>query len=345
MGTLKDIANEVGISQASVSIYLNNKDTTRVGVKTKKKIDEAVKKHNYSINIFARSLATSKSKLVGILIPTSQPFFLNEYTNELLSGIQSKLAEYDFGIVFLPASKSSSVEIIEEQLKRSVGCDGYIVFSTGFCSKEQMEKNIINVSNLNLPYVTINIPKLDSNINQILIPAIHYPQGIDYLVEKGHKNIITLLGRKNGYNSQILYQNTIKRYKELKLEDNITKIYFGDYEANKATEVVIKALEENENASAICCMSDVMAVAAINACRMLELNVPEDISIIGRNNSEVSKLAYPRLTTVDLMMRQSGRAAAALLHEAINGETAIQQIYINEIVVERESVKDLNSES
>ncbi len=345
MGTLKDIAEEVGISPASVSLYLNNKNTNRVGEKTKKKIDIAVKKHNYSINIFARSLATSKSKLVGILIPTSQPFFLNEYTNELLSGIQSKLAEYGYGIVFLPASKTSSIEIIEEQLKRSVGCDGYIVFSTGFCSKEQMEKNIKNVNNLNLPYVTLNIPKLDTNINQILIPAIHYPKGIEYLVSKGHKNIITLLGRKNGYNSQILYENTVNLYKKLNLSENIDKIYFGDYEALKSTKVALKALELNNNATAICCMSDVMAIGAINACNMLSLKVPDDISIIGRNNSEVAKLSYPRISTVDLMMRQSGRAAASLLHESINGEEAIQQIFINEEIIERDSIKDLNNEN
>lgn len=343
MGTLKDIANEVGISQAAVSLYLNNKDTTRVSEKTKKKIEDVVKKHNYSINIFARSLATSKSKLVGILIPTSQPFFLNEYTNELLSGIQSKLSEDGFGIVFLPASKESSVEIIEEQLKRSVGCDGYIVFSTGFCSKEQMEKNIDNVSNLNLPYVTINIPKLDSNINQILIPAIHYPEGIKYLVNKGHKNIITLLGRKNGYNSHILYKNTVALFEELNLERNNKRIYFGDYEALKATEVALEAIKANRDATAICCMSDVMAVATINACNMLGLKIPDDISIIGRNNSEVAKLAYPKLTTVDLMMRQAGRAAASLLYEAINGEEAIQQVIIHEVIVERDSVKDLNN--
>ncbi len=342
MGTLKDVANEVGISSASVSIYLNNKNTTRVSEKTKHKIDEAVKKHNYSVNIFARSLATSKSKLVGILIPTSQPFFLNEYTNELLSGIQSKLAEYGYGIVFLPANKKSSVEIIEEQLKRSVGCDGYIVFSTGFCSKEQMEKNVINVQNLNLPLVTLNIPKLKTNNNQVLIPGLHFPTGIEYLVKKGHKKIITILGRKNGYNSQILYKNTVKLFEELGLEDNINKIYFGDYEATKSTEVALQALEEQEDATAICCMSDVMALGSINACRMLDLNIPEDISIIGRNNSEVSKLSYPRITTVDLMMKQSGRAAASMLHESINGEKAIQQIIINDIVVEGDSVKEIN---
>lgn len=345
MGTLKDIAAEVGISPASVSIYLNNKDTSRVSDKTKKKIDLAVKKHNYSINIFARSLATSKSKLIGILLPTSEPFFLNEYTNELLSGIQSKLAEYGYGIVFLPAHASSSVEVVEEQLKGSVGCDGYIVFSTGFCNKNQMEENVKNISNLKLPYVTLNIPKLDSDINQILIPAIHYPKGIEYLISHGHKKIITLLGRKNGYNSQILYENCVSLYKKLGLEDNINRIYFGNYEAITSQNVMLEALEDNKDISAICCMSDIMAIAAMNACSILGYRIPEDISIIGRNNSEVAKLANPRLTTVDLMMRQSGRAAASLLHEAINGEESIQQIYINDKIVERESVKDISNES
>jgi LacI family transcriptional regulator len=333
MGTLKDIATEVGISPASVSIYLNNKTTNRVSDNTKKKIDIAVKKNNYSVNIFARSLATSKSKLVGILLPTAEPFFLNEYTNELLSGIQSKLSEYGYGIVFLPASSSSSVEVIEEQLKRSVGCDGYVIFSTGFCSKKQMEENVRNVGNLELPYVTLNIPRLDSDINQILIPAIHYPKGIEYLISKGHTKIITLLGRTNGYNSQILYDNTIKLYSELGLKDNINRIFFGNYEAFATQTIILESLGKNSDITAICCMSDIMAIAAINACKTLGYKIPEDISIIGRNNSQVAKLANPTLTTVDLMMRQSGRTAASLLHESIKGEETIQQICINEIEV------------
>lgn len=145
MSSIKEIAKHVGVSPASVSIYLNNKETNRVSRETKDRIEQAVKDFNYHKNIFAMSLSTHESNLIGIIIPTILPLFENDYTNALLSGIQTRLSAFGYGLLFFPSSAQSSIEIVKEQLEKSAGCDGYILFSTGFCTMRQIRKNISEV--------------------------------------------------------------------------------------------------------------------------------------------------------------------------------------------------------
>lgn len=345
MSSIKEVAKRAGISPASVSIYLNNKETNRVSPKTKKRIEMAVKDLNYHKNIFASSLTTRESKLIGIIIPTILPLFQNDYTNALLSGIQTRLSAFGYGLLFFPSSGQSSIEIVKEQLEKSTGCDGYILFSTGFCTMKQIHKNIEEIRKIQRPFVTLNIPKVDDKVNQVLLEDLDFATGARYLIKKGHRKLLLVLGRQGGEHTRYLHDDFLQLMNTHNPEINEGHILYGDYSSETAYNVVRSALKKYPETTGICCMSDIMASSTIKAIRDAKKSVPEDISVIGRNNSLYSRLSTPLLSTIDLHMHEAGLSSANLLLNALTGNTVTQKILMSGSLIERDSVKTIIKEN
>lgn len=338
---LKDIAEKVGISAASVSIYLNSPDTKRVSSAMKKKIDIAAKELNYRKNIFASSLSKSESKVIGILIPSQISLFKNGYTNTLLSGIQNSLALKGYSLLFFPSSASTSENNVQEQLQNSAGCDGYILFSTGFCTMEHTLCNIQELENTGKPFVTLNIPQVQKEVNQIIIEDLASLRSLEYLLEAGHEKILLILGRSNGEFMQLILKKYRKILKLWKIPFDNGLIIYGNYSHRDTFLKVSSFLAVNRNISAICAMSDLMASSSLAAVKATGLTVPGDISIIGRNNSLYSELADPPLSTLELKIEEAGRSAADLLLERISDPATCRKIYISGKIIERQSVNEI----
>ena len=338
--SLKEIAQRVGTSAASVSIYLNNPDTKRVSSAIKKKIDIAAKELNYRKNIFASSLSKNESKVIGILIPSNIPLFKNGYTNSLISGIQNSLALKGYSLLFFPSSASSSEENVQEQLQNSAGCDGYILFSTGFCTMEHILWNIRALEITGKPFVTLNIPQVPNEVNQIIIEDLTSLRGLEYLLEAGHKKILLILGRSNGEHMQLILKEYRKVLKQWEIPFNNAHVIYGNYSHRDTFLKVSSFLAVNRDISAICAMSDLMASSSLAAVKATGLTVPGDISIIGRNNSLYSELADPPLSTLELKIENAGQSAADLLLEQIIDPATCRKIFISGEIIERQSVNE-----
>lgn len=345
MSSIKEIAKVVGVSPASVSIYLNDKDTNRVSARTKQAIDEAVKELNYRKNVFASSLSTHESRLIGVIIPTILPLFQNDYTNALLSGVQTRLSSFGYGLLFYPSSAQSSIEIVREQLEKSAGCDGYILFSTGFCTMHQIRRNITEVRLTGRPFVTLNLPQVEEPVNQVLLEDLDNAKGVRVLIDQGHREILLVLGRRGGEHTILLERDFQAIMQETGIPTTPERVVYGDYAAETAYQVVREALERDPSITGICCMSDIMASSAMLAANDVGRSVPTDLSIIGRNNSLYARLTIPALTTIDLHMHEAGQAAANLLLNALSGNTVTQKILMTGSLVERGTVQAVRPES
>jgi DNA-binding LacI/PurR family transcriptional regulator len=336
--TISDIARLAETSTASVSLYLNDRNTNRVGVKVKGRIDEAVEKLNYRPHLFARSLSKHASNTVGMIFPTLRPLFINPYTNGILAGIQSVASEHHFNLLFFPTIGETSKEVTRFQVENSMGCDGYILFSTRFCRKEDIESNIKQIKRTKQAFVTINIPYQEEDINQVIIPGLEDAYGVDYLVKKGHKYIMLMAGRKDGINTSKIVDSYKKYIEAANLRFKEEYILYADYNSNKAKQLFSEYFSKYPEVTAICSMSDLMALGVYSALYDMKLSVGQDVSVIGRNNSDFSALMHPPLTTVDLHMFEAGVTVQRLLIEAIRGEAQGKKEYVESDVIERSSV-------
>ncbi len=343
--SLKDIAERVGISAASVSIYLNNPDTNRVSAGTKDKIDKAAVLLNYRRNLFASSLSRHESRVIGIIIPTNIPLFQNGYTNTLLSGVQKRLAAEGYSLLFFPSSASTSKENVREQLRNSAGCDGYILFSTGFCPMDHILLNIRELQDTGKPFATLNIPKVPELINQVIIDDLESIRGLEFLLDAGHKKILMVLGRQRGEHMQLVlskYRRSLKDH-GITLDNNL--IMFGNYSHEDTFLKISGFMASRRDITAICCMSDLMASSALTAVKSTGMTVPGDISIIGRNNSLYSVLADPPLTTIDLNIIKAGFQAAELLLNSIKTPDEKKNITLSGKIIIRSSVNEIRHEN
>lgn len=336
--SIREVADRVGVSAATVSIYLNAPDTRRVGESTKRKIDRAVRDLNYRKNLFASSLSRHESMIVGIIIPTLEPQFRNLYTNTLLSGVQESLARAGYSMLFFPSSASSSMEIVREQLERSAGCDGYLLFSTGFCPMDDIQRNIDELTETGKPFVTLNVPEVEDDVNQVLIEDLGTARGVSYLMEAGHRDILLVLGRRNGEHARLIlddYRLVLQRFGRPYDGD---LVIYGNYDADITHNAVTRFLALNRTVTAVCCMSDTMALGASSALRTAGYAVPRDVSIIGRNNFPFARYHDPALTTVDLHIQDAGRHGAELLLSQLRDPRPPVKMRIPGTLVERESV-------
>ena len=233
------------------------------------------------------------------------------------------------------------MEIVQEQLERSVGCDGYVLFSTGFCPMDDIHRNISELERTGKHFVTLNVPEVDEEVDQILIEDLGTARGVSYLMEAGHRQVLLVLGRRNGEHARLIlddYRAVLKRFHVS--YDNVLIVY-GNYDADLTYNSVMRFLTQKRPITAACCMSDTMAVGAAGAFRTAGHSVPREISLIGRNNSSFARHHDPPLTTIDLHIQEAGQKAADLLLDNVREKRSPVKIRIPGTVVERESVNGM----
>ena len=330
--SLKEIAQLAGISTASVSRILNQKG--RYSKQTEKKVLEIVDKYGYTINTAAKSLRSNQTKTIGLMIP--------DITNEFNSKIAFYCEQYlhQFGYSLFICSTNNSNEIEKSYLLdfTSKNIDGLIAIS----HLADVPKSF---SNANIPTVTLDRYCL-SNKN---IPAVltdEYGgsnQATEHLIKKECKNIIALIPIANdGYTSDRSdgFLDVLKKNNMTIHSFTLTKINVSQSSGIDAESIVADLLQKHP-IDGIFCGSDRIALGALYACRRCNKKVPQEVKIIGFDNSTYSQLPTPSLSTIGRSSKQLSEKACHLLINIINNEETMagQKIYEPIRLIERESTK------
>lgn len=337
--TIKDVAHYAGVSIASVSYVLNNKEH-KVSTETVELIHEAIKNLNYIPSMSARSLAKNTSKLIAVIIPQTEDYsqlvFQNPFYSEMISNIEAEVRKQGYNIILAGIEKGQSYKDISV----SRNLDGIILI--GAYPDELYEQG----KKIDLPIVFV-----DSYVNDNFFTTI----GIDdeyggylatkHLIENGHQHIAIVTGsiRKDG-----VVEKRFNGYKRALLEYNIpfNKDYvFGEsvsFEHGHETGCLIAS--DYQSITAAFATADVVAFGLIRGLIENYKSVPQDVSVIGFDDITFSSMFFPPLTTIKQHIPLKGALAAHLLLEKINGKT--EQVEntttIPLEVIERQTVKKLN---
>lgn len=308
--TIMDIARLAGVSKATVSMVLNDKDEN-ISPETREKIKSIAKELNYIPNSIARSLSTRKSKTIGIILPD----IINPFFSEMARAIEDAANGYGYNVIF--CNSDNEVKKEEKYIKLLISklVDG-VIFMAGGKSTESIE--ILNHNNI--PYVLVDRyiegykdchGVFCSNKNGVI-------KGVEYLYSIGKRRIAFIKGPDELYISG----RRLKGYREAMIERNIydeSLIFQGDFTIKggmKATEELIKSGKEFD---AVMYSNDVMAFGGIKVLYRNGIRVPEDISIMGFDNIQISEFIEPELTTIAQPIYDMGREACGLLVNVIEG--------------------------
>lgn len=340
--SIKEISEQLGISKTALYLYFKDPTTTRLGTETKNKIEEILEGIEFHPNVNAQSFSSGVSRTIAILIPLPAPHFRNTMIVEILSGIQTVLFSKNYKIIFIPSTTSNpsggSNGILREQVKAASGYDACILFGTRACTDDDMHMNVQYMLNTRMPFVVVNMPELPYPINQVVNITPRPSSGTKLLISMGHRKILFMGGAANAPDTVSAYAEYKYLHEEYGLSLDSKLIMNGGYERAAARSEFSRAINEKIDFSAVYCLSDTMALGVYEAANDNGLRIPDDISVIGKDDAQFATVLSPKLTTIKVPAYETGKVAAQLALNAIEEQSHPRHIKLDNELIIRESV-------
>lgn len=321
MANIKDVAKLANVSVATVSRVINNKGY--VNEHTKELVMQAIRELNYVPNEIARSLYRKSSKIIGIIIPDLK----NEFFNDMISGVEEVILQHGYKTMLCTSRESLEREKEYLQIFSTHKIDGLIL-----CSNSP---DIASYTNLDIPMVALDriiskdIPSItsDNYMGGILAAnRLMVANCVNIVQFRGPKTLSPANERSNGF-LHTLHQHSNLNVHTVELEftpESITDIH--------------NFLQAHPEIDGIFAASDIIAANCIRCLKKLGRDVPQNIKIIGYDNTSICEFMDPTLSTIAQPIVSMGEIAAETLFKLINNEP-IEQMHISLPVqlIERES--------
>lgn len=325
MATIYDIAEEAGVSIATVSKVIN--ETGRISDKTRQRVKEVMKRLNYQPSVVASALTKKRTYMIGLLIPDlANPFFA-----ELARSIEDRGHELGFNLVICSTDNDLDKEEQYINLLRQKSADG-IILATGV-KNQDIIRNLIQ-QNQAIAVIARGMPSL--SVDTVLVDD--YLGGYlaaSHLIELGHRDIAVIAEDLEVMSSKERvrgYQQALEDYHLPYRED---RIRVSAFHVKGGKDTAGKILDEPDRPTAIFACNDLLAIGAMQAAYERRIAVPEEVSIIGFDNSILAAHMNPPLTTIAQPIQELGRQVVNLISQEINGEKTAKQriVLLPELVV------------
>ncbi|BAB82046.1 LacI family DNA-binding transcriptional regulator [Clostridium perfringens] len=332
---IKDIARLAGVGVSTVSRVIN--DHPDVKDETREKILKIIKESNYIPNNSARILKKNNTNNIGVLVKgVFNPFFA-----EMINIIGNRINEAGYTMILQQNDYATEDDVdnliafVKEKRLQGIICLG---------------GNFLNINDesfqfLDIPVVLTSVNTLSkeskSKFSSIGIDNVLAAKAsIQYLIDKGHRNIGILLGEKNDVGISGL---RLEGYKKALEENNIPyseeNVFIGDYDYSGAYRVTKEIVNNRKDITAIFSISDIMAVGAAKSVIDQGLQVGEDISIMGFDGMDISKYYNPGITTVKQPKKNMANNSIDLLLALLAKKEEHKHIIFETKIIERESCK------
>lgn len=330
--TLKDVAEMVGLSQATVSLALGPRAATSgVAEKTRLRVQKVAAHLNYRPNYIAQSLASGHSNTIGVIVPAIS----EGYYAMAIAGIEDALQQHEY--YFLVSSHQWDEVHLQNLLHmmQQRGVEGVVVVNT-------------RVGDLSIPSVRIGDTESHANaVNIYLDERSGTRQAMHYLHRNGHREIAFFRGDRESTATNPRWQGTLEAAHDLGIRvcgERVVDLeqhrsqgvdYIGAIGYSAAQELLSRGV----NFTALLAYNDASAIGAIHAFQDAGLRVPEDVSVIGYDNIAASAYERPRLTTIEQPVRKMGNLATQLLMEMLSGQADWAPVQVEPTLIERQSVQ------
>ena len=293
--TIIDVAKRAEVSPKTVSRVLNNEQYVRDSIR--EAVRNAVRELDYHPNINAQSLIAQRSYLIGLTYERPSP----SYVVELQKGALERLENERYRLIVLPFEMvSSRIEELSRFLL-SAGLDG-VILAPPSCEKAAV---LDALERHEVAYARITPHQLqDRGIVASMDETAAGEAIANHLLELSHRRIGIILGDPNHAATTARmdgYRKAFAAYGASVDQDLVTQ---GDFTFPTGLAAGYKLLDRARPPSAILAQNDDMAVAAMMAARELGMDVPRDLSIAGYDDSEVSRLSWPPITTIHQPVRE-----------------------------------------
>ena len=310
--TIKDIARKAGVSPQTVSRAINDKGEIRP--ETRARILRIANQLGYRPNSVARSLATQRTRNVGLVIPdVSNPFFAS-----IARGIQDAAHQSQYNVFLCNTDESA-----QREQSAILSLEGQRVDGILLCSSRLPERELVKLAQRYQPLVLVNrcIPHVQTGC--VLVDDAHAMQeAVQYLLALGHRHIGLLAGPAESHSGRQRTQGYHRAMRASDIEPSANWQIHCPPQVTGGQAAARALLKRAPELTVLVAYNDLVAVGALRACAELELRVPDDCAILGCDDVLLAALVSPPLTTIHIPTYELGQKAISLLLTMISSEAA-----------------------
>jgi len=301
--TIIDVANLAGVSMKTVSRVVNNEATVRA--KTRERVQKAIDSLGYQRNVFARGLRADRSLVLGLLYENPQ----GDYPADILHGALAYCREHGYHLV-VEVLRGPDMGGQTARFLSQTRLDG-VFMTPPVCDNASVLKVL---KSFDVPYVRISPKKPKRGEQYIAIDDFAASKEvIDYLISLGHRRIGFIKGMPGHASTQARlegYKNALAGG-EIDFDDRLVVDGNFDFESGVLGAETLLALSEPP--TAIFAGNDEAAAGVLSYAHSHGLSAPQDLSVCGFDGGTISKVVWPKLTTVMQPIRLLGESAVRLL--------------------------------
>lgn len=308
--TMKDVALKAKVSTATVSRALMNPD--KVSQATRNRVEKAAREVGYLPQPMGRNVKRNESRTILVIVPDiCDPFF-----SEIIRGIEVTAANHGYLVLIGDCAHQNQQEKTFIDLIITKQIDGMLLLG----SRLPFDASIEEQRNLP-PMVMANefAPELE-------LPTVHIDNltaafdAVNYSYEQGHKRIGCIAGPEEMPLCHYRLQGYVQALRRCGIMVDPQYIARGDFTFEAGSKAMQQLLDLPQPPTAVFCHSDVMALGALSQAKRQGLKVPEDLSIIGFDNIDLTQFCDPPLTTIAQPRYEIGREAMLLLLDQMQGQ-------------------------
>lgn len=311
MATIKDVALRAGVSVTTVSHVVN--DTRHVSAKGRERVELAIRELGYVPNAMARSLKSNTTSTLGMLIPNSS----NPYFAEIVRIVEDRCFGAGYTLVLCNTDDEPRRQSVYLQVLAERRIDGLIVVSTG-----DDDSLVTQLQGLRIPTVLVDREIADPSCD--LVETAHMQGGllaVRHLLSLGHKRIACIGGPVGLTPSEQRIEGWRMALAEAGTTPNADALLWrGAFTSQSGYEAMHAILRTEHPPSAVFVCNDLMAIGALRAAHESGVHVPDELSIVGFDDIELSAYTSPPLTTVAQPKERIGALAVDMLLERVGGK-------------------------
>ncbi|MGD6844933.1 LacI family DNA-binding transcriptional regulator [Bacillus infantis] len=327
MATIKDVAKLAGVAVSTASYALNN--SSKISIETKQRVEEAARELNYQKNGLASDLKKDKTNTIALILSDlSGPYY-----SELIKGVQDFATSNGYDLIAcssIGGANSTAVKFLKE--KR---VDGAIILAHNISDQIALES-----ARDCFPLVVLDRKLPNDNIFHV---EVDNEQGgfmaTTHLIDSGHKTIAYVSGPSNSLDNNKRFAGYMKALKEHGIGFQSKWKIPGDFTREGGYRATKLLIAQQDLPQAIFYANDEMAIGGLQALQENQLKVPDDISVIGFDDIQISEYVSPPLTTIAQPKYEAGALAVQLILQVLEGGKVSSFFSLPTKLVERQSVK------
>ncbi len=330
--SIAEIARICGVSKATVSRVINN-IPQGVGPETRERVLKTIRELNYRPNALARSVATSKSGMIGLIIPDVSNFFYPK----VIRGVTDYMDSCGYSVIL--GNSDYEPEKEAQQLLRMIDrrVDGILL-----CSGVSNKKFLADFRQYNIPLALVG-RNFDNSVSDASIMGDNIRGGYksaSHLIQSGSRRVVYVEGNPHIAGSKQRLQGYRQAHVEFGLPIREEFIISGEYSIEFGRETARRLLSSGLEFDAIMTGSDLIAIGILSQLMKSGVRVPEDIEVIGFDNIELTTVITPMLSTVSKPHYEMAQHISEQLIRIIQGETiALPHTVVEPQLILRETTR------